>query len=142
MYQVYAINVVGDTWSYHDPNLNEIPVGGGWPTLTLDSGSEAGPPISAILAPSDLAGSPGVKNKKTATVTLTWTNNSDNETGFLIQRAYDGGFTSGVVNATVAGGVTTFNQNVARGTTFFYRVHAFNDTTQSDWSNTATVTTP
>ena len=68
--------------------------------------------------------------------------NSDNETGFLIQRAYDTGFKSGVVNATVAGGVTTFNQIVARGTTFYYRVHAFNDTTQSDWSNTASVTTP
>jgi hypothetical protein len=68
--------------------------------------------------------------------------NSDNETGFLIQRAYDAGFTSGVVNATVVGDVTTFNQTVARATTFYYRVHAFNDTTQSDWSNTASVFTP
>jgi hypothetical protein len=141
-YQVYAINVVGDTWDYSNPAFNEIPPGGGWPTLTLDSGREVGPPISAILAPSDLAGSAVVKNKKTATVTLTWMDNSDNETGFLIQRAYDTGFTSGVANATVVGGVTTFSENVARGTTFYYRVHAFNDTTQSDWSNTATVTTP
>jgi hypothetical protein len=139
-YQVYAINVVGDTWDYSDPALNEIPPGGGWPTLTLDSGREAGPPISAILAPTDLAGSAVVKNKKNATVTLDWMDNSDNETGFLIQRAYDSFFTSGVVNATVAD-VTTFNQTVARGTTFYYRVHAFNDTTQSDWSNTAMVPT-
>ena len=83
-----------------------------------------------------------MKNKKTATVTLNWTDNSDNETGFLIQRAYDAGFTSGVVNATVGADVTTFTETVARGTTFYYRVHAFNDTTQSDWSNTAMVTTP
>ena len=83
-----------------------------------------------------------MKNKKTATVTLNWTDNSDTETGFLIQRAYDAGFASGVTNATVAGGVTTFSETVARGTTFFYRVHAFNDTTQSDWSNTASVATP
>ena len=83
-----------------------------------------------------------MKSKKTATVSLNWMDNSDNETGFLIQQAYDVNFTSGVVNATVAGGVTTFNKNVGRGTTFYYRVHAFNDTTQSDWSNTAIVTTP
>ena len=49
-YQVYAINVVGDTWDYSNPAFNEIPPGGGWPTLTLDSGREVGPPISAILA--------------------------------------------------------------------------------------------
>ena len=136
------INVLGDTWDYSDPAFNNIPPGGGWPTLTLDSGKDEGPPISAILAPSDLAGSAVAKNKKTATVTLNWADNSDNETGFLIQRAYDAGFTSGVVNATVAGDVTTFNQTVARATTFYYRVHAFNDTTQSDWSNAATVMTP
>jgi hypothetical protein len=139
-YQVYAINVVGDTWDYSNPALNEIPPGGGWPTLTLDSGREGS--ISTILAPTDLTGSAVVKNKKTAIVTLNWTDNSTNETGFLIQRAYDVGFTSGVVNATIAGDLTTFTQNVARGTTFYYRVHAFNDTTQSDWSNTTTVTTP
>ncbi|MFL7868250.1 MAG: hypothetical protein AB8I58_05440, partial [Anaerolineales bacterium] len=141
-YQVYAINVVGDTWDYSNPALNEILPGGGWPTLTLDSKGDVGPPVSAILAPSDLAGSAVVKNKKNATVSLTWVDNSDNETGFLIQRAYDGGFTSGVVNATIAGNLTTFSENVARGTTLYYRVHAFNDTTQSDWSNTVIVTTP
>jgi hypothetical protein len=47
-----------------------------------------------------------------------------------------------VVNATVGGNIATFDQTVARGTTFYYRVYAFNDTTQSGWSNTATVPTP
>jgi phosphoribosyl 1,2-cyclic phosphodiesterase len=143
-YRAVAINVVGDTWDYSDPALNEIPAGGGWPTLTLDSRPPGSPPPAGdtIAAPTDLAGDAVVKNKKTATVTLTWTDNSLNETGFLIQRAYDPGFTSGVVNATIAGDITTFSQKVARGTTLYYRVHAFNDTTQSDWSNTAIVVTP
>jgi FtsP/CotA-like multicopper oxidase with cupredoxin domain len=141
-YQVYAINVVGDTWDYSNPAFNEIPPGGGWPTLTLDSRGGA-PVVIVIEAPTGLTGSAVVKNKKTATVTLNWTDNSgNNETGFLIQRAYDGGFTSGVVNATVGPNITTFKQDVARGTTFYYRVHAFNDTTQSGWSNVAIVTTP
>ena len=46
-------------------------------------------------------------------------------------------FTSGVVNATLGSNVTTFSQSVARGTILYYRVHAFNATTQSAWSNTA-----
>lgn len=140
-YQVYAINVVGDTWDYSNPALNEIPAGGGWPTLTLTSRGESGIAPS-ILAPSNLAGSAVVKNKKTATVTLTWTDNANNETGFLIQRALDPAFTSGVVNTTVGPNVTTLSQGVARAVTYYYRVHAFNETTQSAWSNTATVKTP
>jgi hypothetical protein len=95
-----------------------------------------------IEAPTDLTGTAVVKNRNSASVTLNWADNSDNETGFLVQRAYDGAFTSGVVNATVRGDVTTLTQTVARATTFFYRVHAFNDTTQSGWSNTFMIATP
>jgi hypothetical protein len=138
-YQVYAINVVGDVWDYSDPAFNEIPPGGGWPTLTLDSRGGA---TSTMAAPTNLTASAVVKNNKTATVTLTWTDNATIETGFLIQRADNAGFSLGVVNATVGANVTTFSQSVARGKTFYYRVHAFNDTLQSGWSNTASVTTP
>ena len=138
-YQVYAINVVGDTWDYSNPAFNEIPPGGGWPTLTLDS---RGGTVSTVAAPSDLTASAVKKNNKTATVTLNWTDNAGNETGFLIQRADDLGFNLNVVNATVGPDVTTFSQNVTRLKTFYYRVLAFNDTTQSAWSNPASVITP
>ena len=111
-YQVYAINVVGDTWDYSNPAFNQIPPGGGWPTLTLSSRPDA-PVAPAVLAPSNLAGSAVVKNKKTATVTLTWTDNSANETGFVIQRAYNATFTSGVVNATVGPNINSFTQDVS-----------------------------
>lgn len=139
-YQVYAINVVGDTWDYSNPAFNEIPPGGGWPTLTLDS---RGNTISTIADPSNLVVSAvAVKNKKTASVTLQWVDNSNNETGFLIQRAEDPGFNLGVVNATVTGDITTFTDTVARSKTYYYRVLAFNDTLQSGWSNTASASTP
>jgi hypothetical protein len=138
-YQVYAINVVGDVWDYSNPAFNNIPPGGGWPTLTLDS---RGGSASTIAAPSNLTASAVQKNKKTATVTLNWTDNSSNETGFLVQRADDAAFSLGVVNATVPSDIITFSQDVARGKTFYYRVLAFNDAHQSNWSNTATVTTP
>jgi hypothetical protein len=138
-YQMYAINVVGDTWDYSDPALNEIPIGGGWPTLTLDSRGEA---ITSIPAPSNPTASAVIKNRRTAIVTLNWTDNSIIEVGFLIQRADNALFSVGVVNATVGPNVTTFSQNVARNRTFYYRVLAFTDTLQSDWSNTTSVTTP
>jgi FtsP/CotA-like multicopper oxidase with cupredoxin domain len=138
-YQVYAINVVGDVWDYSDPAFNEIPPGGGWPTLTLDS---RGGSYSAIEVPTGLTGSAVTKNKKTATVTLNWTDNATIETGFLIQRADNIGFSLGVVNATVGADITTFTQTVSPGKTFYYRVLAFNDTIQSGWSNTTAVTTP
>jgi len=138
-YQVYAINVVGDTWDYSNPAFNNIVPGGGWPTLTLDSRGGA---ISTIAAPTDLTASAAVKNKKTAIVTLSWTDNSALETGFLIQRADNAAFSLGVVNATIGADLTTFNESVTRGKTYYYRVLAFNDTNQSAWSNTAIVTTP
>jgi hypothetical protein len=138
-YQVYALNVVGDTWDYSNPAFNEIPPGGGWPTLALDS---RGGSVGAVAAPSGLTASAVANNKKTATVTLNWTDNSSNETGFLVQRAEDAGFNLGVVNATVGANAVTLTQSVARGKTYYYRAHAFTDTSTSAWSNTATVTAP
>ena len=75
-----------------------------------------------------------MKNRKTSTVTLNWTDNANNETGFLIQRTNSDG--TNVVNATVGPNVTTFTQTVTSGVAYIYRVHAFSDTTQSGWSNT------
>ena len=83
-----------------------------------------------------------VKSGKQATVTVTWVQHSDNETGFLVQRADNAGFSLNVVNATVGADITVLLQNLPRGKTFYYRVLAFNGTFQSGWSNTASVTTP
>jgi len=138
-YQVYAINTVGDTWDYSDPALNEIPPGGGFPRLVLDSRGGA---TSTVATPDTLAGTSAKKNNKTATVTLAWTDHSDNETGFLIQRADNATFAVGIVNTTIGPNITSFKQDVARGKTYYYRILAFNDTFTSGWSNTATVIVP
>jgi hypothetical protein len=136
---VYAVNVVGDTWDYSNPALNEIPVGGGWPILTLDS---RGNSISTIVAPDGLTSSVAAARRNRVMVTLTWNDNSTNEVGFLIQRADDAAFTLGVTNATIGADMTTFSQEVKSNKTFYYRVLAFGVAAQSDWSNTAMVTTP
>ena len=140
-YNIYAINVVGDARDYSNPAINNIPPGGGFPTLTLVGGEKLSPAVG-IAAPSGLTANAVQRNRNSATVTLTWADNSTNETGFLIQRALNPTFTSGVTNATVGANATTFSQTVSRGIIYFYRVHAFNATTQSAWSNTASVTTP
>jgi hypothetical protein len=132
-YQVYAINTVGDTWDYSNPAFNEIPPGGGFPTVTVDSRQTAQQAGDPVAAPTALTGTLTVKNKKTSTVNLSWTDNSDNETGFLIQRTNSDG--TNLVNATVGAGVNTFTQTVTSGVAYIYRVHAFNATTQSGWSN-------
>jgi hypothetical protein len=138
-YQVYAVNVVGDVWDYSNPAFNEIPPGGGFPTLTLDSRGGAS---SAVDAPTGLAGTLTVKSKKAATAALSWNDNSANESGFLIQRADNAGFSLNVVNATVGANLETFSQSVTPGKTFYYRVLAFNDTHQSGWSNTVQLPAP
>ncbi|MCG6567171.1 hypothetical protein C3E87_05955 [Tessaracoccus sp. ZS01] len=138
-YQVYAVNTVGDVWDYSNPAFNQIPPGGGFPTLTLDSrgGAEA-----TLAAPTGLTGTSTVKNKKTASVNLTWTDTTTTEAGFLIQRADNFTFTTGVVNATAGANTTSFSQPVTPAKTYYYRVLAFNNTIQSPWSNTATVVVP
>jgi hypothetical protein len=80
-----------------------------------------------------------------AKVTLTWTDTSINEAGFAIQRATDLNFTFNVVTTTVGAGVTTYQTgNVARGTSFYFRVQAFNSANPSAWVNAAPfpITTP
>jgi FtsP/CotA-like multicopper oxidase with cupredoxin domain len=138
-YQVYAINIVGDAWDYSNPAFNEIPPGGGFPTLRLDSRGDA---TSTVANPSNLTGSAVKKNNKTAIVTLNWMDNSNNETGFTIQRAENAGFSVNVVNANVGPNITTFTQTVTRVKTYYYRVLAFSNTIQSGWSNTVSITTP
>lgn len=133
-YRVYAINTVGDTWNYSNPALNNLPAGGGFPTITVDSRGPGQPASSAVAAPTNLTGTLTVANRKTSTVKLNWADTANNETGFLIQRTNIDG--TNVVNATVGPNITTFSQAVTSGVSYIYRVQAFSDTTQSGWSNT------
>lgn len=136
-YRVYAINTVGDTWDYSNAAFNNIPAGGGFPTITVDSRNAGTTVNDPVAAPSNLTGTIAVKNRKTSTVRLSWIDNSTNETGFLIQRTQASN--GAVVNATVGPNITTFTQDVTSGVSYTYRVHAFSDTTQSGWSNSKTL---
>ena len=77
-----------------------------------------------------------------ATLQLGWVDNSQDEVGFSIERKLS---TSGVysVIATVGANVTTYTDiNLADGTTYCYRVNAFNSAGYSPYSPEACGTTP
>ena len=99
-------------------------------------------------APSSLTGTAVVLNGRSDRVTLTFTDNSINETGFDLQRATNAAFTRGVSNNTVpaapgSGTTVTVAQNgVSRGRTYWWRVRAVNAAGPSAWSNTFSMTTP
>jgi PKD repeat protein len=90
-----------------------------------------------INAPSGLSASVSAK-----VVTLRWTDNASNETGYYVERALKSGKGAGVYSriATLAADTTTFSQTVTAGS-YYYRVQAFNSTTarQSAYSNVVTL---
>ncbi len=92
---------------------------------------------STVLAPSNLV---GVAGKGTAT--LTWKDNSTNETNFYIERGVKSkGVTTWTQIATVGANVTTWANTGLAKATYYYRVRAVNTTTGkiSGYSNTVTV---
>ncbi len=70
-------------------------------------------------------------------ITLNWTDNSNNETGFFIDRSV-GSPTAWVIDyATVGANITTFQDTGLSDNTYYYRVRARNSDGNSAYSNTA-----
>ncbi|MCY3758333.1 MAG: fibronectin type III domain-containing protein, partial [Acidobacteria bacterium] len=110
-FRVRAINDGNDS-----PFSNEVKV------TTLEIGIQ--PPTGLIAT---VVSSSGVQ--------LTWQDNSDNETGFLLQRRLDGSpdwvsITITLPNATLFG-----DAGLIPGASYHYRVRAFNGTESSNFSN-------
>jgi hypothetical protein len=73
-----------------------------------------------------------------AIINLGWTDNSNNEQTFAIQRSTDGGSTFSDL-ASVGPNVTSYaDPGLTGGATYHYRVRAANGGGNSGWSNTAT----
>ncbi|GAB4422141.1 MAG: hypothetical protein Fur0044_20000 [Anaerolineae bacterium] len=87
--------------------------------------------------PGNLTASPASQTQ----INLAWTDNSNNETGFKIERSPNG--TSGWTQITTVGtNITTYNNTgLTCNTRYYYRVRAYNGSGDSTYSNTANATT-
>src|SRR5207244_7402070 len=73
-------------------------------------------------------------------IDLSWTDNSDNELGFKIERSTDSGATFTEI-ATTGSNVTTYaDTGLSNSSTYYYRVRASNSGGDSDYSNTTSAT--
>ena len=94
--------------------------------------------LQAPAAPTGLAAAAASASQ----INLTWTDTSTNEDGFRVERSTDGGVTW-TARATLGANATAFaDTGLTAGTTYTYRVRAYNVTGNSAYSNTAAATTP
>jgi titin len=74
-------------------------------------------------------------------IDLSWTDNSDDETGFKIEKKTGSGGTYAQIG-TVGAGVTNYSStSLGPSTTYYYRVRAYNGTSNSDYCDEASATT-
>jgi hypothetical protein len=124
--------------------LNNVAVSNGTASLnvpaysvvTLAGAATTPTPIAVPNAPSGLNGTAVSRTR----INLRWTDNSDNESGFVMQRSLDGSTWSQI--ATLAANTTTYaNTKLSRNRLYYYRVYAFNNNGNSSFSNTASTRT-
>jgi hypothetical protein len=92
--------------------------------------------LSAPKAPSGLAATP----ISTTQINLSWTDNSNNEVNFVLERSLTSGFAS-VTSTLLPADQTTFSDVSLESTTYYYRVKAVNANGSSTYSNTASAST-
>ena len=128
------------TFAYRVVAQNTVGYGAEFPALTVKSISA---PVSVIPVPSNLTATVQAGPQ----VRLAWTDNTSNETGFVIERAANGGAFTLLTTAPAhanTGSVTYTDTTVVLGNTYTYRVAAATNNGTSVFSNTATanVTVP
>ncbi|MHB8877196.1 MAG: fibronectin type III domain-containing protein, partial [Myxococcaceae bacterium] len=133
-YRVLATNLVGDAEVYPAPSV-------GFPHKSVDSAPSNTVTVSGLPGPnppSELVAT----LRSGLRVALVWTDNSEDETAFMVERAVNGGAFSplarvGRFSGTFRGSYT--DRTVTPDNIYQYRVNAVNLAGVSAWSNTAAV---
>jgi transcriptional regulator CtsR len=135
----YGYNTIGniiyvhDTWDYSNHQMTWGGTYYGMQHYAVTVIRLNPPPPNA---PSDLIATPISSSQ----INLTWQDNSDNETGFKIERKTGSGSYSQI--ATIGAGVTSYsNTGLTTSTTYYYRVRAYSAAGDSAYSNEASATT-
>jgi len=93
------------------------------------------PTPAAPSAPTQLAAAVSASSP-TSSLVLGWLDNATNETGYRVDRSPNGSSFSQI--AQLGPGATSYvDSGLTSGTTFYYRVYAYNDGGASGYSNTA-----
>ncbi len=124
-YRVKAHNAIGDSGYSNVAAAKTLKVEIIWPILT------------APAAPSNLAADSVTQDG----VALTWSDNSNNESGFRIERSA-GGSAYSEIDTVSANSESLTDSAVTEGTTYNYRVRAYNSFGNSAYSNLLAVTIP
>jgi formylglycine-generating enzyme required for sulfatase activity len=89
-------------------------------------------------APSELTAT----QQSTSQIDLTWSDNSDNEEAFELQRKKESGGTYATIDNNIAAGTTGYQDvGLDSETGHYYRIRAVNSVGESSWSNEASDTT-
>jgi phosphodiesterase/alkaline phosphatase D-like protein len=122
-------------------NFLEGPAQWDVPTFALAAATLTGTPSQSGSAPNAPSGLTATA-VSSSQINLSWTDNSNNETGFKIDQATNSSFTQNLTTVTVGVNVTTYSATgLASGTTYYYRVRATNGNGDSANTSTASATT-
>jgi hypothetical protein len=99
--------------------------------------------ITSDATPGQPPNAPSSLNATATTIsdiTLSWNDNSDNENGFVIERSLNNSTWIELVG--LPEGTTSYDDtNLNDNTTYFYKIYAYNNNGDSNYSNTASDTT-
>lgn len=120
--------VGGSTYAYYIVALN-----GAVPSAPSATVTVAIPPAPA--APSNFTGTAQAITATTARISMTWTDNANNETRFIIQRSTSADFTANLFTFYPTANSVSLNMgNLPRGTTYYFRIAAQNVYGTSAWA--------
>ena len=119
-YRVRATNIVGDSAN-----------------TTVAQATTSAPSSTSPAAPSGLTATA----VSASSITLSWTDNSANETGFKVERGTSAAGTFSLITTTSANVVSFSDTGLAASTTYYYRVRATNTAGDSANTTVASATT-
>ena len=109
------------TYTYRVAAVNSVVAGqSAWSNLATIG-------VSVPSAPAGVTAANGANQGGSRSVVLSWTDTSNNESGFVVQRATNAAFTTGVSSTNVAANATGATiTGLSRNTNYYFRVWSTN----------------